>query len=76
MPVPMHTVYRFMLRHGSISFIYFGHEHFLVIRADGMSILMSGCAHNGILSIMDEYVKRFGKAPKRRFFHAFRGEID
>ena len=41
----------------------FGHEHFLVIHQDGKSILMSGCAHNGILSILDAYVKRYGKAP-------------
>ena len=34
----------------------FIHEHFLVIRQDGKSILMSGCAHNGILSILDEYI--------------------
>ena len=41
----------------------FIHEHFLVIRQDGKSILMSGCAHNGILSILDEYIDRYGKAP-------------
>ena len=41
----------------------FTHEHFLVIRQDNRSILMSGCAHNGILSIMDEYMDRYKKAP-------------
>lgn len=41
----------------------FGHEHFLVIHQDGRSVLMSGCAHNGILSILDEYMNRYGKAP-------------
>jgi len=41
----------------------FGHEHFLVLRQDGKSILMSGCAHNGILSILDAYTERYGKAP-------------
>ena len=41
----------------------FRHEHFLVIKQDGLSILMSGCAHNGILSILDAYKDRFGKAP-------------
>lgn len=41
----------------------FGHEHFLVIRRDGKSILMSGCAHNGILSILDAYMEKYGKAP-------------
>ena len=41
----------------------FRHEHFLVIRQDGKSVLMSGCAHNGILSILDEYMVRYEKAP-------------
>ena len=41
----------------------FGHEHCLVIHQDGKSILMSGCAHNGILSIMDAYMDKYGKAP-------------
>ena len=41
----------------------FGHEHFLVIRQDGRSILMSGCAHNGILSILDAYKEHYGTSP-------------
>ncbi|MCR4897002.1 MAG: MBL fold metallo-hydrolase [Lachnospiraceae bacterium] len=41
----------------------FSHEHFLVIREAGRSVLLSGCAHNGILSILDEYVRRYGAAP-------------
>ncbi len=41
----------------------FSHEHFLVIRENGRSVLLSGCAHNGILSIMDAYEKRYGTAP-------------
>ena len=41
----------------------FVHEHFLVIHQAGKSILMSGCAHNGILNILDAYVDRYGKAP-------------
>jgi 7,8-dihydropterin-6-yl-methyl-4-(beta-D-ribofuranosyl)aminobenzene 5'-phosphate synthase len=41
----------------------FRHEHFLVIHTEGKSVLMSGCAHNGILSILDEYTDRFGQAP-------------
>lgn len=41
----------------------FVHEHFLVIRQDGKTILMSGCAHNGILSILDAYIQKYGKAP-------------
>lgn len=41
----------------------FRHEHFLVIHQEGKSILMSGCAHNGILSILDEYTERYGESP-------------
>ena len=41
----------------------FRHEHCLVIRQDGRSVLMSGCAHNGILSILDGYMEKYGKAP-------------
>ena len=41
----------------------FRHEHCLVIRQDNKSILMSGCAHNGILSILDAYKVKYGKAP-------------
>ena len=42
---------------------HFDHEHFLVIHQDGKSILMSGCAHNGILSILDAYKEKFGNVP-------------
>lgn len=41
----------------------FVHEHFLVIRSKGMSVLMSGCAHNGILSILDAYKDKYGNSP-------------
>ena len=41
----------------------FTHEHFLVIHQNGKSILISGCAHNGILSILDAFKEKYGKAP-------------
>ena len=41
----------------------FRHEHFLVIREEGKTVLTSGCAHNGILSIMDAFMEKYGKAP-------------
>ncbi len=41
----------------------FRHEHFLVLTEAGKSVLMGGCAHNGILSIMDAYEEKYGKAP-------------
>lgn len=41
----------------------FRHEQYLVIRDGGFSILMSGCAHNGILSILDSYREKYGDFP-------------
>lgn len=41
----------------------FGHEHCLLIRSKGKTVLMSGCAHNGILSILDVYKDKYGSAP-------------
>ena len=41
----------------------FRHEHFLVLTEGEKSVLMGGCAHNGILSIMDAYIEKYGKAP-------------
>jgi 7,8-dihydropterin-6-yl-methyl-4-(beta-D-ribofuranosyl)aminobenzene 5'-phosphate synthase len=41
----------------------FTHEHFLVIREDGKSILMSGCAHNGILNILEAYTRKYNSSP-------------
>ncbi len=37
----------------------FVHEHFLAVSENGKRILLSGCAHNGILSILDAYRDRF-----------------
>ena len=41
----------------------FKHEHFLVLTEGEKRVLMGGCAHNGILSIMDAYREKYGKAP-------------
>lgn len=41
----------------------FGHEQCLVITQDEHRILMSGCAHNGILNILDRYYEIFGTFP-------------
>lgn len=41
----------------------FTHEQFLVVRQMGKTILLSGCAHNGILSILDAFCTRYGQAP-------------
>ncbi len=41
----------------------FAHEHFLVITYRGRNILLSGCAHNGILNILEEYRRRYKDDP-------------
>lgn len=41
----------------------FAHEQCLVISQGEQQILMSGCAHNGILSILDGYFELFGTYP-------------
>lgn len=41
----------------------FDHEQYLVIKAEGKEILMSGCAHNGILNILDRYIEINGREP-------------
>lgn len=41
----------------------FSHEQCLVISQAGRHILLSGCAHNGILNILDRYRQLFGTDP-------------
>lgn len=41
----------------------FVHEQCLVISQENRRLLMSGCAHNGILSILDKYSELFGAYP-------------
>ncbi len=41
----------------------FDHEQYLVVSSGERRILLSGCAHNGILNILDAYRERFGGAP-------------
>ncbi|MDO5434880.1 MAG: MBL fold metallo-hydrolase [Clostridia bacterium] len=40
---------------GSVRQDDFSHEQYLVIREGGRHVLLSGCAHNGILNILDRY---------------------
>jgi nicotinate-nucleotide pyrophosphorylase (carboxylating) len=41
----------------------FSHEQCLVVSQDGHRVLVSGCAHNGILNILDRYRDLFGGDP-------------
>lgn len=41
----------------------FLHEQALVVRENGVKCLISGCAHNGILNILDVYENVYGEKP-------------
>lgn len=41
----------------------FEHEQCLVITENGENVLLSGCAHNGILNILEAYEQRFDQMP-------------
>lgn len=43
----------------------FEHEQCLVITENGENVLLSGCAHNGILNIFDAYEQRFDRMPSK-----------
>ncbi len=51
------------MKNGKKSEDDFVHEQCLVITQDGKRWLLSGCAHNGILNILDRYRELFGSAP-------------
>lgn len=41
----------------------FVHEQYIVVQEQGKSVLISGCAHNGILNILEEYQRKYGNNP-------------
>ena len=41
----------------------FAHEQYLVLEENGKNVLISGCAHNGILNIVEEYNRRYDSYP-------------
>ncbi len=41
----------------------FVHEQYLVVEENGKKILISGCAHNGILNILEKYREIYGTDP-------------
>ncbi len=42
----------------------FCHEQVLVIKDEGVTVMLSGCAHNGIVNIIEEYKRKLGSEPK------------
>lgn len=41
----------------------FSHEQYTVVSSDGITVLVSGCSHNGILNILDRFRALFGCHP-------------
>ena len=41
----------------------FDHEQYLAVNVDGKKAVLSGCAHNGILNILDKYKGIYGEYP-------------
>lgn len=52
----------------------FAHEQYLALFLEGKRVLVSGCAHNGILNILDHYRQLYGGDPQVVFsgFHMAR----
>ncbi len=48
---------------GSFEQDSFSHEQHIVVEAEGRRILLSGCAHNGILNILDRFRELYGGSP-------------
>ncbi|MBP3218344.1 MAG: MBL fold metallo-hydrolase [Lachnospiraceae bacterium] len=63
--VPIPSTNRKLMRRQGDAYVPddFRHEQMLVIRAGGKHILISGCAHNGILNILSAYEAKYGSAP-------------
>ena len=51
-----------MLKEGQRVQDEFAHEQCLVVRGE-KELLISGCAHNGILNILDRYKEKYGRCP-------------
>lgn len=53
----------FVRENGSDRQDVFDHEQYLAVFSEGKKILCSGCAHNGILNILDRYRELYGADP-------------
>lgn len=52
-----------MEKAGQVTEDDFGHEQNLVIHEGDKSVLFAGCAHNGIVNIMEKFRKEYGRFP-------------
>ncbi|MCQ2502060.1 MAG: MBL fold metallo-hydrolase [Lachnospiraceae bacterium] len=69
----------YKLEDGQVKQDDFVHEECLAVFAEGKKLLFSGCAHNGIVNILDRYKELYGCDPDYVFsgFHMMKdGEYD
>lgn len=62
-PLPSMNKYLYKKVNGSFVRDDFTHEQNLMIHCEGKTVLIVGCAHNGILNILDTYEKEVGTEP-------------
>ncbi len=62
-PAPTMNRYLYKKVNGEMVRDDFTHEINLIVSCDGKSVLIAGCAHNGIVNIVDTYEKHTGAEP-------------
>lgn len=62
-PAPIMNHYLYKKVNGEMVGDDFNHEINLMITCDGKTVLIAGCAHNGIVNIIDTYKKHTGVEP-------------
>jgi len=62
-PSPTMNKYLYKKINGDYMIDDFSHEQSLMVHCDGKTILIVGCAHNGILNILDSYEHQVGSEP-------------
>ena len=61
-PLPTSNKGLFVKKNGNFIKDEFAHEQNLILKEDGRMLLVTGCAHNGIMNIL-EHVKKLGLSP-------------
>ena len=62
-PRPKSNQGLFTERNGQITDDYFAHEQNLVVEENGKILLLTGCAHNGIINILEHFYALKGRMP-------------
>lgn len=60
---PSSNRFLFMEEEGELKPDEFSHEQNLMIREGSKNVLITGCAHNGILNIIEAFYQRYGSIP-------------